>query len=352
MKKLTLTHRILIACLCLAMVLPLAGCGETKMSQRQVFAMDTVMTLTAYGKNAERGLTAAQSVIQSMNDMLDPDIETSTTYAINHANGANVSVSGQVATMLSTAQTVYKQSGGALDLTIYPVIQRWGFDSGRYYVPTDEELWEDLARKSFDKMTLTSFPSSGSYAVSFPEGTALSFGAVAKGCAAENAIQAMRNVGVTSGIVSLGGNVQTLGLKPDGSFWNVAVQDPNNTASYVGVLSVGETAVVTSGTYQRFFIQNGKTYHHLINPENGRPINNTLKSVTIVCEDGTLSDCLSTAMFVLGQSKALNYWRQYGTKDTPFDMVLINNENEIICTKGLIEKFTLTNNNYTLRYVE
>ena len=162
----------------------------------------------------------------------------------------------------------------------------------------------------------------------------------------------MRHVGVKSGIIALGGNVQTLGVKPDGSLWNVAVQDPNNTASYVGVLSVGQIAVVTSGTYQRFFIQNGKTYHHLINPESGRPINNTLKSVTIVTEDGTLADCLSTAMFILGQSKALNYWRQYGTKEGGFDMVLVNTDNEVICTKGLIEKFTLTNNNYTLRYVE
>ena len=348
MKKPSTIKKLLFMLLCLCMVLPLAGCGEAKMAQRQVFAMDTIMTLTAYGRNAERGLTAAQGVIQSMNDMLDPDIETSTTYQINHANGGNVSISGQVANMLSTAQTVYKQSGGALDITIYPVIQKWGFDSGRYYVPTDEELWEDLVRKGFDKMVLTSFPSSGSYAVSFPANTAISFGAVAKGCAAENAISAMRNVGVKSGIVSLGGNVQTLGVKPDGSLWNVAVQDPNNTASYVGVLSVGQIAVVTSGTYQRFFIQNGKTYHHLINPETGRPINNTLKSVTIVTEDGTLADCLSTAMFVLGQSKALNYWRQYGG----FDMVLVNNDNEIICTKGLIEKFTLTNSNYTLRYVE
>ena len=303
--------------------------------------MDTIMTLTAYGKRAEYGLNAAQSVIQSMNDALDPDLETSTTYAINHANGGNVSISGQVSNMLSTAQTVYRHSGGALDLTIYPVIQRWGFDSGRYYVPTDEELWVDLARKAFDQMTLTSFPSSGSYAVAFPAGTEISFGAVAKGCAADNAISAMRNAGVTSGIVSLGGNVQTLGLKPDGSNWTVAVQDPNNSSSYLGVISVGETAVVTSGTYQRFFTQNGKTYHHLINPETGRPVNNTLKSVTIVCEDGTLADCLSTAMFVLGQSKALNYWRTYGGN---FEMILVNNENEVICTKGLIEKFTLTNN--------
>ena len=348
MKHSISTKRILALLLCLCTILALSACGESRMSQRQVFAMDTIMTLTAYGKRAENGLNAAQGVIQSMNDMLDPDIETSTTYAINHADGANVSISGQVAKMLSTAATVYKQSGGALDLSIYPVIQRWGFDSGRYYVPTDEELYEDLSRRAYGDMVLTSFPSSGCYAVAFPSGTAISFGAVAKGCAADNAITAMRNAGVTSGIVSLGGNVQTLGLKPDGSNWTVAVQDPNNTASFLGVVSVGETAVVTSGTYQRFFTQNGKTYHHLINPETGRPINNTLLSATILCEDGTLADCLSTAMFILGESKAINYWRTYGG----FDMILVNKENQVTCTKGLIEKFTLTNDSYTLTFVE
>ena len=348
MKKLSIIKRLALLLLCASMLLGLCACGETKMSQRQVFAMDTVMTLTAYGKNAERALNQAASVIQSMNDMLDPDLPTSTTYAINHAQGGNVSISGQVAKMLSTAHTVYKQSGGALDLSIYPVIQRWGFDSGHYYVPTDEELWIDLSHKGYDQMVLTSFPSSGSYAVAFPAGTQISFGAVAKGCASDNAVAAMRNVGVTSGIVSLGGNVQTLGLKPDGSNWNIAVQDPNNTASFLGVVTVGQTAVVTSGTYQRFFMQNGKKYHHLINPETGRPINNTLLSATIICDDGTLADCLSTAMFVLGESKALNYWRTYGG----FDMILVNKDDQVICTKGLIEKFNLTNDRYTLSFVE
>ena len=109
MKKPSTIKKLLFMLLCLCMVLPLAGCGEAKMAQRQVFAMDTIMTLTAYGRNAERGLTAAQGVIQSMNDMLDPDIETSTTYAINHANGGNVSISGQVNKMLSTAYTVYNK---------------------------------------------------------------------------------------------------------------------------------------------------------------------------------------------------------------------------------------------------
>lgn len=348
MKQLKTGYRYICVLLCLCALLSLAGCGETKQSQRQVFAMDTVMTLTAYGNKAEIGLNAAQSVIQSMDTMLDPDVETSIAYAINHAAGANVSISAPVASMLSTAKLVYDQSGGALDLTLYPVIKRWGFADGRYYVPTDVELASDLALKCFDQMVLTSFPSSGTYAVSFPAQAQISFAAVAKGCAAQNAVTAMKQAGVTSGIVSLGGNVQTLGQKPDGSDWAVAVQDPNNTASYLGVVNVGETAVVTSGTYQRFFTQNNKTYHHLINPKTGTPISNTLLSATVLCEDGTMADCLSTAMFILGESAALNYWRNYGG----FEMILVTKENQIICTKGLIEEFTLANESYTLKYTE
>ena len=348
MKQMNTKTRIIAIILCLCTMLSLTACSETKESQRQVFAMDTVMSLIAYGPKAESGLSAAESVILSMDAMLDPDIETSTTYAINNANGANVSISGQVAKMLSTADIVYRQSNGALDLTIFPVLERWGFHNGRYYVPTPEELASDLSMRCFDSMVLTSFPSSGSYAVSFPAGAKLSFAAVGKGNAAENAINAMRNVGVTSGIVSSGGNVQTLGLKPDGTNWNIAVQDPNNTSTYLGVISVGETAVVTSGAYQRSFTQNNKTYHHLINPESGNPINNTLSSVTIICNDGTMADALSTAMFILGESKALNYWRTYGG----FEMILINKDNHITCTKGLIEKFTLINESYSLSYTE
>lgn len=348
MKHTKICYKFISALLCLVMLLPLAACGESKLYQRELFAMDTIMTISAYGNKGEAGLDAAQSIIQSMDANLDPELETSTTYAINHAQGTNVAVSGQVAKMLSCAYEVYSRSGGALDLTLYPVIKRWGFVDGRYYVPTETELASDLALRCFDKMTLTSFPSSGSYAVSFPATAQISFASVAKGCAAENAISAMRQVGVSSGIVTLGGNVQTLGLKPDGSNWTVAVQDPNNTGSFLGVISVGETAVVTSGTYQRYFTSNGKTYHHLINPKNGRPVSNSLLSVTIICEDGTLADCLSTAMFVLGETNALNYWRTYGG----FEMIMVNNSNEIICTSGLIEEFTLANKSYTLKFTE
>ena len=263
---------------------------------------------------------------------------------------------GQVADMLTATKQVYKQSAGALDLTVYPLLKLWGFIDGKYYVPYDSEILDQLSRVCFDKVILTSFPSSGTYTVSMPAYGEMSFGAVAKGCAADKAIAAMRAAGVTSGIISLGGNVQTLGLKPDGTQWRVGIEDPNNPGnSYVGVLNVGETAVVTSGSYQRNFtdVTTGNTYHHILKPQSGYPVSNNLVSVTIICKDGTMADCLSTAMFVLGEVQSLNYWRSYGKTDGGgFDMVLITKDNRIICTKGLIEDFTLVNEGYTLIYSE
>ena len=302
--------RVAAVFLCVAGILTLTACGSVNREQRQVVAMDTVMTLTAYGKNASAGLDAAASVIHSMNGELDPELPTSTTYAINHANGSAVVVNAQTAKMLSTAKTVYDQSDGALDLSIYPVVKIWGFTNRRYYVPTYEELAMKLAQRAYDKMVLTSYPATGSYSVIFPAGTEISFGGK----------------------------------------WTVAIQDPNNTANWVGTVNVGETAVVTSGGYQRFFEFDGNVYHHIINPQSGNPVSNSLLSVTIICEDGTMADALSTAMFVLGESRALNYWRQYGG----FEMIMINKSNQIICTKGLIDTFKQNDAapDYKVRYSE
>lgn len=347
--KNNLIRRLFCIVLCLAMAVPLSACGESRMEQSRLTAMSTAVTLTAYGKNAEAGLRAAEGVITSMHNMLDPKLPTSYAYAINHAEGGNTVVPAQVAKMLATADTVYRQSGGALDLSIYPLVKRWGFEDGKYYVPAEEEVYASKARLCFDQMTLTSFPSTGGYAVSFPSGAEISFAAVAKGCASENAVDAMRQAGVQSGIVALGNNIQTLGKKPDGSYWTVGIQDPNNLSTYLGVVSIGETAVVTSAAYLcRFTASNGKSYHHILSPVSGYPSANGLVSVTVLCEDGTMADALSTALYVLGESKALNYWRSNGG----FEFIMVTSDNRVVCTKGLIDLFTLTGDNYTLSFAE
>ncbi len=350
MTKKKLIFNIISLILCCVMLLPLCACGKNEPVQQQIFAMDTVMTLTAYGDNADAGLNAAVGVIQAMDTTLTPDSESSYTYQINHADGKAVVVSTQVSEMLSVAYDVYCKTNGALDLSIYPIYEAWGeFKEETGRVPSADELTELLTKLNFDKLNITQFPGETSASVSLPAGTEISFGAIAKGCASDYAVDAMKKAGVESGLVSLGGNVQTLGVKPDGSNWIIAVDDPDDTGSYIGTLSVGETAVVTSGDYQRYFSVNGTKYHHLINPHNGKPAESGLKSVTIVCPDGTMADALSTAMFVLGPDKALKYWRDNGG----FEMIMVTEENEVICTSGLIEIFTLTNDtDYTYTMTE
>ena len=179
--KYSVYRPLLAVLLCLAMVLPLSGCGEARMQQRSFSSMNTMVTLTAYGKNAEAGLRAAEGVITAVHNMVDPKLPTSTAYAINNARGESIVVPAQVAKMLTTAATVYQQSGGALDLSIYPLVKRWGFEDKKYYVPTDEEIFTDKAKLCFDQMVLTSFPSTGAYAVSFPEGAELTIESTGSG---------------------------------------------------------------------------------------------------------------------------------------------------------------------------
>lgn len=350
MSRKKLTFNIIAAIMCISMLLPLCACGEEEPVQKQVFAMDTIMTLTAYGDNANEGLTAAEDVIQAMDTMLDPNSGSSYTYQINNAKGEAVIVPPQVSEMLSVAYEIYSKSNGALDLSVYPIYEAWGeFKEETGRVPSAEELQELLKLLNFDKVSITEFPGESNSSVSLPSGTKISFGAIAKGCASNYAIDAMRKAGVESGIVSLGGNVQTLGVKPDGTNWVIAVDDPNDTGSYVGTLSVGETAVVTSGSYQRYFKVNGEKYHHIINPKTGKPTDNGLVSVTIICPDGTAADALSTAMFVLGEKPALKYWRDNGG----FEMIMITDDDRVVCTSGLIEVFTLTNTtDYTCTMTE
>lgn len=350
MSRKKLIYNIISIVMCLAMLMPLCACGGGEPMQKQVFAMDTIMTLTAYGKNAAVGLDNASGVIEAMDSMLDPSSDSSFTSQINNADGAEVIVPPQVSEMLTVARDVYDKSGGALDLSIYPIYEAWGeFKEETGRVPSDDELKELLGMLNFDKLSITEFPGEANSSVSVPSGTQISFGAVAKGCASNYAVDAMRRAGVESGVVSLGGNVQTLGVKPDGSNWVIAVDDPNNTGSYVGTLSVGETSVVTSGSYQRYFKVGGDKYHHLIDPDDGKPTDNGLLSVTIVCPDGTTADALSTAMFILGEKAALKYWRENGG----FEMIMITDDDRVVCTSGLIEVFTLTNStDYTVTMTE
>lgn len=341
-------NKILSLLLCAVLALSLSACVSGKAATKEITAMNALIDITAYGNHAEQGISDAAAAYTSMEAMLDPELETSKIYAINHAGGAAVTVNAQVAGMIQTAQQVSSRTSGALDITVYPLFKAWGFVDDQFRVPEEGEIDALLPFVGMDHVTLSPDQENSGYLVAVTDGTEISLGAVANGAVTGYAISAMRSAGVDSGVISMGGCVQTLGKKPDGSLWNIAVMDPNDPTDYLGYLTVGETAVCTSSSTEHSFTQRGSLYHHILNPENGEPSNSGLRSVVIVCSDGQLADCLSTALFVRGEREALNYWRTYGG----FEMILITNDWRMIVTDGLYGMFTENTKEYTVSYVK
>lgn len=339
-----------ITALALALVLLFAGCStgaapeDNEKSQRQIYAMDTVMLLTAYGAQGEAALDAAEARIHALEADLDPAREGSSVRAVNEGAGEWVSVSADFLALGATANAAAKQSDGALAVQLYALTELWGFTGGNYRVPAQTEI--DAALAAIDGFELELDEAAGTARI--PAGTSLAFGAVAKGYTADAALDAMAEAGCKAAILSLGGNVQTLGQKPDGSAWNVAIMDPDDNGAYAAMLSVGEKAVVTSGDYQRYFEQNGVRYSHILDPETGWPTDNGLRSVTVVCDDGARADALSTAMFVLGEDAALDNWRD----NDGFELVLITSDGRVVVTDGLREDFEETSDAYRYEYVQ
>ena len=326
----------------------LTGCGskEPEKTEKQIFAMDTVMTLTAYGEAAGPALDAAAAQINETARLLDPEQEGSLVWTLNHSGGAQTEIPELLYHMLDTAGTVYARSGGALDLSVYPVVRTWGFIDQAYRVPSPDEI--AAAMEGVDYAAVTYEQTGDTCFAAVPDGMEISFGSVAKGAMSDAVVDTLRENGVTSAVISLGGNVQTLGLRPDGSDWTVAVQDPHDTGTFLGTIAVGETAVVTSGSYQRYFEENGMVYHHIIDPATGYPAESGLLSATVVCPDGAMADCLSTAMFVLGEDGALDYWRTWGG----FELLLVTTDGRVVLTDGLRDAFTANGDRYTIVFTD
>ncbi|MDR3311299.1 MAG: FAD:protein FMN transferase [Oscillospiraceae bacterium] len=286
--------------------------------------MDTYMRLTAYGGGAADGLAAAQSEILRLEKLLSVTLPDSEIFRAN--GGERVAVSDETADLLSAALALCSRTDGALDITVYPVVKAWGFTTSSYAVPTDAELAELLPLVDYAAVTL----SNGE--LRLPRGVQLDLGAVAKGYAGELAANILRENGVTSALLSLGGNVQAVGAKPDGEPWRVAVRDPERPGEYAGVLAVTDKAVVTSGGYERYFVgDDGETYRHIMNPATGKPAQSGLLSVTVVARGGTLADALSTPLFVMGLDAAIDHWREY----RDFEAVFITDAHELYVTAGL-----------------
>lgn len=174
--------------------------------------------------------------------------------------------------------------------------------------------------------------------ISFEDaGMEIDLGGIAKGYTSSRIMDIFKEYDVDSGLVNLGGNVQTYRTKTDGSKWRVAVQSPEDESQYIGVVDVSDKAVITSGGYERYFEQDGKIYHHIIDPATGYPAESGLKSVTIVSDDGTLADGLSTSLFIMGKDKACEFWKAHSDE---FDFVLLTDDDSMYISEGIADDYS------------
>lgn len=314
--------------LALALLLP-SGCAPAEPLESTFFAMDTVMTLRLYQGGGEELLDGAEARVEALEGLLSVTDEGSEIYALNH--GGQAPLSPEAAALLEAALDLCRRTGGALDISVYPVLRAWGFTTQEYSVPGGDEIAALLPLVDYTRVSLAD----GTAALA--PGMEIDLGSVAKGYTGDALAAFLKEGGVTSALLDLGGNIQTVGAKPDGSPWRVAVRDPSGEGS-VGVLAVENQAVVTSGGYERYFEQDGVRYWHILDPRTGAPARSGLASVTVVGDSGLLCDALSTALFVMGREGALDHWRQH----RDFEAVLVSDDGSVTVTAGLEGRFTLS----------
>ena len=325
MRKKTITG----AFLCIAAALTVfSSCSESKSVQehkKDVFAMDTYMSLKVYGENGKEALDAAEKEIQRLEGLFSVTDGKSDVSRINLQGSAQVSE--DTAELITAALGYCKETDGALDITVYPLLKEWGFTAGEYHIPDDAVIDGLLSSVGYDGVTVSDST------VTVRKGGAVDLGAIAKGYTGDRISSLLRERGIASALLNLGGNVQAVGKKPDGSLWRVGIEHPRDAGRVVCTLSVEDKAVVTSGDYERYFIgEDGRRYCHIIDPETGRPADSGLISVTVIGASGVECDALSTALFVMGRERAESFLQAHGN----IDAVLIDRDMKIYMTEGAV----------------
>lgn len=293
-----------LMCLILVAVL-LCGCGGTRAVEADYWAMDTYMHFNIWGDDAETALAQVEQLVQQLEADWSATEDNSFLSRLNRGEAA---VTGEQHAFLEQTLTLSARTDGAFDPRLGQLIDCWGFLSGEYRVPDQQQIQEALAAGDWN------------------------LGAAVKGYTGQQAVQLLSRLNVDRAVLNLGGNIQTYGQKPDGIPWQIAIQSPWG-GEYAGILHVtGTTSIVTSGDYQRYFDLEGVRYHHILDPRTGRPAESGLTSVTVICHDGTTADALSTALFVMGLEQGAEFWRL----SDDFEAVFILSTGEIYATEGAV----------------
>ena len=296
------------------------------------FIMDTVVEIRATGVDAESAVDAAFAEMERVEKAFSRHLQDSVVTRINQQAGQWVAVTEEVIVLLEQALHYSEISNGAFDITVGRLIDLWGFGTGTNQVPSEMELDEALGSVGYQGLEIDA----DANRVRIPSGTVIDLGGIAKGYAVDRARKVLEAKGIKSGMIYAGGDITTIGAKPDGSAWRVGVQHPRESEELIAIVELKSKTIVTSGDYERYFIDDGVRYHHIIDPESGYPAQGVI-SVTIYGAQAVDADALSTAVFVLGMDRGKEL-----IEGLPgYEAIIVNQDGNIWVSSGLADRITL-----------
>ena len=297
-------------------------------------AMGTVVTVKLFGFGAKNDLDKIETEINGLeNSVLSWRKEGSDVYRINKGSGTQVSVSPDTVKIIGQCIDISDDCGGVFDITIGNVTKLWDFGGDHQRLPSDDEIKTALGSVGYKNVSI-----SGN-AVQIKKGQSLDLGAVGKGFVCDKIKELLDKGRTKSAVVSVGGSLLIYGNRT----FSVGIINPDNDKQSMGTLKLKDTCVSTSGNYEKYFEQDGKRYHHILNATTGYPATSEFKSVTVVCESGLISDALSTVCYIAGYRKSVEILKKFDA-----EAVFIFNNNAVRVTDGLSGKFTVTDDSYTL----
>lgn len=277
------------------------GTDEAEQVSDSGFYLDTECTITVYGMSAEEGqknIDGAFKLCEDYENLLSKTIEGSDVYKINHAGGEPVKVDDETKKVIELGLKMCEESGGKFDITIGRLTDLWDFKAENPKVPDEGDIEAAIETVDYRNVQVD-----GNKITIKGGQSHIDLGGIAKGYISYKLAEQLAGSGVEHAIINLGGNVVTIGKKPGGSDWNIGIQDPNGEGREIlGATKAKDEAVITSGVYERKFEEQGKIYHHIIDPKTGYPVDNDIEGVTIKAssEKAGMCDAYSTICLLMG----------------------------------------------------
>lgn len=339
--------------LMILMVMVFVSCNSNEIKNAEVvrvqdtaFSMGTSFTSTLYGDDSEKlneNLTAIANVLEETDRNISWRNEGSLVHQFNISHSVSV---GDYAEVFETALEVAEESHGAFDPTVLSVSDLWGIGTSSQRHPSDDEILDALSKVDYRNVTLND-------GILTSENTEIRFelGAIGKGYALECAYKAINREEVSGGILNAGSSIYAFGTKEDGSRFRVGLRDPRGAQEdLIGILELTDSAVSTSGDYEKYFEEDGKRYHHILDARTGYPADSGLMQVTVIDKNSTLCDALSTAGFILGLEDGMELMNKYQVMAIFVDNqrnVYYNNESilDILSFDGEAAGYTLLSYN-------